>query len=328
MTIFGIDTSHYDGKITKAIALKALAEGIVFATAKIGEGYGDPMYVDPLFQNNITSFRDAGLEVLGGYYVVRTPGWSVSRQVDHCIATVDRLIPWWSEFPGWFFQVDLELWGYDNVSASTGMEFGNELADKTGKTAVMYASRGMYGDKLTPWAPRPLWNANYGSNPSGPFKTIYPGDTSVGWRPYSNQTPALLQYGSRATIAGLTTCDANAYRGTLDQLLKMINGGPEVTADEFLAILKDPAVAALMRALPWQYQGGGIPAGMSTLGVLNALYVNTDTVEAALAAINTKLDNLVVDGGTALDLAAIKSIVNGEINMALNSTKLITVPEA
>lgn len=31
----------------------------------------------------------------------------------------------------------------------------------------------------------------------------------------------------------------------------------------------------LIRAWPWQYTGGGIPAGMSTLGVLNATYLNS-----------------------------------------------------
>ncbi len=44
-----------------------------------------------------------------------------------------------------------------------------------------------------------------------------------------------------------------------------------MTPAQFVAILKDPDVAKLMRALPWQYVGGGIPAGMSTLGVLNEL---------------------------------------------------------
>lgn len=47
----------------------------------------------------------------------------------------------------------------------------------------------------------------------------------------------------------------------------------DMTPDQFVALLKDPQVAAQMRALPWQYTGGGIPAGMSTLGVLNQTLV-------------------------------------------------------
>ncbi|XTZ16270.1 peptidoglycan recognition protein family protein [Micromonospora echinospora] len=46
----------------------------------------------------------------------------------------------------------------------------------------------------------------------------------------------------------------------------------DMTPAQFVAILKDPNVAALMRALPWQYSGGGIPADLSTLNVLNKIY--------------------------------------------------------
>lgn len=49
--------------------------------------------------------------------------------------------------------------------------------------------------------------------------------------------------------------------------------GDDMTPAEFAKILDDPTVAAKMRALPWQYRGGGIPAGMSTLGVINELIV-------------------------------------------------------
>jgi len=69
----------------------------------------------------------------------------------------------------------------------------------------------------------------------------------------------------------------------------------EMTPAEFRAILSDPGVAALMRALPWQYQGGGIPEGMSTLGVLNAVHgagvtaAARDAAEAARDAAQTAL---------------------------------------
>lgn len=54
----------------------------------------------------------------------------------------------------------------------------------------------------------------------------------------------------------------------------------EMTPAEFLAILRDPSVATEMRRLPWQYVGGGIPTGMSTLGVLNRIYENVQNLEA------------------------------------------------
>ncbi|WDZ85606.1 peptidoglycan recognition protein family protein [Micromonospora cathayae] len=52
----------------------------------------------------------------------------------------------------------------------------------------------------------------------------------------------------------------------------------DMTPAQFLAILQDPAVARTMRALPWQYVGGGIPANYSTLKVLNDTFVNTQTL--------------------------------------------------
>src|SRR5262249_55808726 len=55
-------------------------------------------------------------------------------------------------------------------------------------------------------------------------RDLYPGDSYAGWGSYSGQTPAIVQYTSSATIAGRTTCDANAFRGTIDQLLTLIGG--------------------------------------------------------------------------------------------------------
>lgn len=52
----------------------------------------------------------------------------------------------------------------------------------------------------------------------------------------------------------------------------------DMTPAQFLAILQDPAVARQMRALPWQYVGGGIPADYSTLKVLNETNENVRTL--------------------------------------------------
>ncbi|OZV79794.1 hypothetical protein CA850_17270 [Micromonospora echinospora] len=46
----------------------------------------------------------------------------------------------------------------------------------------------------------------------------------------------------------------------------------DMTPAQFLAILRDPSVATELRRLPWQYSGGGIPADLSTLNVLNNIY--------------------------------------------------------
>ncbi|MFI6824459.1 N-acetylmuramoyl-L-alanine amidase [Micromonospora sp. NPDC050187] len=53
----------------------------------------------------------------------------------------------------------------------------------------------------------------------------------------------------------------------------------DMTPAEFVAILKDPTVASLMRALPWQYNGGGIPAGYSALKVFNTIYEGVQNLQ-------------------------------------------------
>lgn len=55
---------------------------------------------------------------------------------------------------------------------------------------------------------------------------------------------------------------------------------------------------AQMRAFPWQYAGGGIPAGMSTLGVLNELVLSARAQklrdEAILSAVKDKADTAAI----------------------------------
>lgn len=71
-------------------------------------------------------------------------------------------------------------------------------------------------------------------------------------------------------------------------------GGDMTTAAEFLAILDNPAVSAKMRAFAWQYVGGGIPTGMSTLGVLNDIYgeVNADLPSVSVDLTEAQLDSI------------------------------------
>jgi hypothetical protein len=63
---------------------------------------------------------------------------------------------------------------------------------------------------------------------SGGFKGLYPGDSSSRWNAYSGQVPEILQYSSSATIGGQTTCDANAYRGTLAELTALLAPGWDI----------------------------------------------------------------------------------------------------
>ncbi len=251
---FGWDSSHYDGVITAEAARAARREGIVFATAKIGEGRG---YDDPLDATNLANLRDGGIELLGGYHVVRTD--DVAAQLSNLLRLADRDEPWWRDWPGWWWQVDLERWPYDQVPAATGIEFALRLRDQTSRQVLLYASRGQYGSQLTSWD-GPLWNADYPSDRQAPFKDMYPGDGYKGWQPYSGKTPALLQYASTATIAGMTTCDVNAFRGTYAQLYQLLTGRDSAMSelaekqinDLWQAFIPDPPVRTQGS---WTYTG-------------------------------------------------------------------------
>lgn len=227
MTLFGWDASHYDGTLSTAILSRAKAEGIAFFTHKIGEGTS---YDDPGDATALACAKAAGIEFIGGYFVPRSVG-TVAAQVSYLLALADRDEPWWRNFPGWFWQVDLERWSYDDVPASVGIAFAQELQRRTGRWVILYASHGQYSNLLTAWS-GPLWNAHYTSGAAGGVAAMYPGDnwkpTSGGfvggWGSYSGREPTILQYTSSATIAGLTTCDANAFRGTAADLRRMIEG--------------------------------------------------------------------------------------------------------
>ncbi|HKD98162.1 MAG TPA: GH25 family lysozyme, partial [Micromonosporaceae bacterium] len=247
--IFGWDTSHYDGHLTRAILSRAASEGIAFFSHKIGEGLSN---TDPLAAEAFSNAKGL-FQVIGGYYFIHH-GQDMRSQARRCVSVADQVAPWWRDFNGWFWQTDAEAeQPYGLPTPSEVKAFSDDLAATTGRKVIVYASAGQYGDSLRGLG-HPLWNAHYGSNPTGPFKSVYPGDHSPGWNAYSGQTPALLQYGSNTIIAGLSTCDANAYRGTIDDLLELIGGDVALTDADKAWITKtvNDAIAKVPRQV-WSY---------------------------------------------------------------------------
>lgn len=232
--IFGWDASHYDRPPTAR-------DGIDFYTHKIAEGRRG-FYADDEYGASLNAARALGIPILGAYYV-NHPG-DQAGQVAWAIELADRLTPWWREHPAFIWQIDAEKFEHMDREPNLGEinAFGDGLvrAGVPAARVLVYAPRWLYGDKLRGLRYR-LWASDYGSNPAVPYRQAYPGDTSSRWAPYSGQAPLILQYGSKTTIAGQTTCDANAYRGTLDELLA------EIGADMFAADPKtDPHATALI----------------------------------------------------------------------------------
>lgn len=231
MTVHGWDASDYDyGRGSMDLAA-AQRDGIEFFTFKATESnnvkhghYGQAM----------TNAKNAGISFLGAYHVVRSSP-SAASQVDYFLAYVNAATPWWKDFSGWFFQVDLEKWPYDAVAASKGEEFADILEQRTGRKALIYASKGQYGDSLNGTS-HPLWNANYGGNQVLTYRTAYVnrgGDNGPGWFKYSGVAPRIWQYGSNTIIGSQHTCDANAFKGTTSDFAAMIGGSSSSGDDMF-----------------------------------------------------------------------------------------------
>jgi glycosyl hydrolase family 25 len=225
VTVFGWDASHYDAPPTAR-------DGVDFYTHKVTEG--DGYFLDTEYRSAITAARDLGIPILGSYHV-QHGGRTVSyvTQAAWWVKTVDQLTPWWRSHPCWTWQIDAEKFDYMTPPTIDDVNhLGDEVVRLTGcppARVLAYAPPWFYGAALTGLRYR-LWSSNYGTDAAGAYRIIYPGDTSPRW--HAPVEPLILQYSSQATIAGQSTCDANAYRGTLDELLHALEADTVTTLDD------------------------------------------------------------------------------------------------
>lgn len=216
MTLYGWDASHYDSPDPGS----AYAEGIRFFAHKAGGDKPDPEY-----GTWWRYVRGMGDDVLLMAYWVLYPGYPQDR-ADAFIRVLDDQSPGWRDRP-FGLQADCEKWNGD-ASTVPGVDdinaFCDRLRTKVPKLMpIAYVPKWVYGDSLRGLR-YPTWASSY-VNGSGDFRALYPGDSSARWGAYSQITPSILQYSSTATIGGQTTCDANAFRGTLQELISLLAPG-------------------------------------------------------------------------------------------------------
>lgn len=217
MTIFGWDMSHFDAPSIGG----AIGEGISFITHKAGGDATDPEL--PAWWAGVHTL-DRTRVLLGAYWVL-LPG-SPAARADGFLARLDAACGGWRDRP-FLLQVDCEKWNGNAATVPGRAEiktFCDRLVARAPKLwPVVYAPKWVYGDSLAGLG-YPLWASSYVTGVAG-FRSLYPGDASSRWGAYSGQTPAILQYTSSAIIGGQTTCDANAYRGTFDELVALVAPG-------------------------------------------------------------------------------------------------------
>lgn len=298
MTIFGTDMSHYD-LLPAGLGAHLVAGGISFATHK-GGGDGTDSTLGAWWRE-VAPYRDRLL--LGAYWVLRpdlTP--SAAGAAAAFLARLDGQCPGWRDGP-FILQADCEEWGGRSVTQPRFpyiSKFCDYLASKVPSLLpIVYASAGQYGDSLA-WLDYPLWNARYSlSSAAGTASALYTRALAAGsgWGAYSGQTPAIWQFSSSATIAGLTTCDANAYRGTLDELTALIAPGWEnnvaITTTDLTNIAQ--AVASKLHTdISNPASGLAKDQAASEARIVAAVKAGID-VSAIAAAIPTNLASGVID---------------------------------
>lgn len=308
VTLYGWDASDYDWPRGAMDLGAAKRDGIVFFTHKATEGTTTK---HKHFGEAVTRARDAGIEFIGAYHVVRSPR-NARDEFNYFLAYVASQAVWLLTYPGFFVQVDLEKWPYDPVPAAEAEDFADIATAELGRTAIIYASRGQYGNDLAGTS-HPLWNAAYGTNPVGPYRSTYPGDRATGWTAYSGVVPAIWQYGSRLTIGTQPGCDANAYRSSLEDLRTLIQGDTGMVAVDPLHYAAHPAFASVVRAI---VEGATEEGWIDKTGVTwddDAAAVNLTTIltgiralanQAAGPAVLTEDDRQAIIAGVVASLPA------------------------
>jgi len=260
MTIFGWDMSHYDAPSIG----NAISQGISFMTHKAG-GDATDQELDEWWAN-VKGLPES--VILGAYWVL-TPG-SPASKARAFLARLDSVCKGWRDRDVFILQLDAEMWNQDPSTRPSIGECNTfcDTLNAAGKwEPVGYLPKWVYPD--VSGFRYPVWASAYVSG-SGGFKSLYPGDSSKKWAGYGKAV-TILQYTSSATIGGQTTCDANAYRGTLDQLKSIVT--PGWNAEEFMGFIDNQSdFNNAMNA--W----AGTSAGKTALATA---VLNTDNVVAS-----------------------------------------------
>ncbi len=277
MTLYGIDISNNNGPDIDLAQVRD--EGFDFVFCKVSEGSD---FVDDTWPGYRAAAQAAGL-LLAGYHYLRS-GPSVEAQADMFVGHLGQGIP---------AMVDFEQGSGD---MDTFWAFVNAVSARGARVALSYIPRWYWqqigGGDLS--AVPGLIQSFYVMG-SGYASALYPGDDSAGWAAFGGRVPDLLQFTDRANVAGYTL-DANAFRGTRDQLSTLLTG----TQGGFMALddAQQADLLAQVTDIDTQLRGPG-NEGWPQLGV-NADGQNLTLVDA-VAAVRSDLASL------AAEIAAIKA---------------------
>ncbi|WP_238600900.1 glycoside hydrolase family 25 protein [Mycobacterium celatum] len=206
MTIFGPDISNNNGIVDLD---EVKAEGFYFVFAKVSEG---ATFRDAFWPHTRDWAREIGL-ILAGYHYVRTS--NPALQADNFVSQLgDSSIPAMLDF-------EANSGGIANFWAVLGA-----IEARGVHVALSYIPRWYWQQIGSPdISGVPGLIASSFVSGTGFASALYPGDHSAFWAPYGGRQPDLLQFTNQALIAG-QRLDANAFRGTPDQLRALLGLTP------------------------------------------------------------------------------------------------------
>jgi hypothetical protein len=205
MPTFGLDLSHHQDLALDLARCRR--EGIDFVFIKSTEG---STFVDPEFAANLAEARAAGMHV-AAYHYVRASA-PASAQVAH----IRRVVP-------------LDVPVIPDVEANSGSigltrEFVTRLKEAGYRVPLLYLPRWYWqqiGSPPLAGLP-PLWSSRYPDNVVGTIGDEWADVPTKYWNGYGGLDVAVLQFTSSARIAGHQPLDANAYRGSREDLAVLL----------------------------------------------------------------------------------------------------------
>lgn len=289
MVTFGIDISHHQD-IGLDLA-QCRREGIEFVFLKATEGAS---YVDPEFTANLDEARRAGM-LVAAYHYVRSNA-STANQVMNVVRTVPKDVP---------VILDVEA---NSGGVGPVREIFAALRASGYSVPLLYLPRWYWqqiGSPSLAGLP-PLWSSRYPDTVVGTLQSEWASVPASYWAGYGGLDVAVLQFTSSARIAGHQPLDANAFRGTREQLAALLGGGEE--KDIMLSDVESQDLA---------WRGWAIANGVATYpkqqGIPERLWGQpaAPAIAEILAAVRAQADD------EAKIIAAVKDIVTADANTEL-----------
>jgi lysozyme len=303
MTIFGVDVSGYQSTFDFA---RCRAQGFDFAVIKATEGNN---YVNPSYAAQLQASASAGLLTSSYHFVHAT---DVPGQLAEIERYVDKRYPVW---------LDSEVDGAGEYIASVQL---HDQARAAGWNVVGdYFPRWFWSSIGSPnLAPLgALWSSGYPTTRTGAAVDIYAaagGDNGSGWAAYGGATPLLWQFTNAAAVSNYARIDADAFRGTRDQLAALLQGDIVITPDDAATIAK--AVWGFQIANPGYVEGADPNTGPGKRTFDASAYVAygdyfTQQVLSVVQAVSSAVTTLAAHQG--MDPAVVQQTIDDAVAKAL-----------